>query len=362
METIQELENIVIVSNETDFIANCSEKISANFIVLCEDNFESALEKNIYEYEILGMSLLNWVSRACNSQPMRLRAATNDVLSLVKPYATNADYTVVLYANTPLINKQHLNDLLAFVDRRHIHACKLKKGYIFKNEYIRRVDEIYSIDTYDFAGEDFFEVNNLQDLAFAEKVVKERMIAYHNLNGVVFENTASVNLDATAEIGYGSQIAGGVSIINHSVIGSNCSVQAGAFVNGSKIADYAEIGANAIIVNSVVKTGAKIDAGVCIKDSVVGQNVIVEMGAMLSQSAIKDNCVVSEKSYVKSSSIKENTFVGDMATLVNARVAENVKIENCVLVVGENQPVIVESGALLQTRTEIVETQNKAGE
>jgi 6-phosphofructokinase 1 len=46
------------------------------------------------------------------------------------------EYTVVLYANTPLVSKTHLKDLLEYVSIKRLNVCKLKKGFILKNDYI----------------------------------------------------------------------------------------------------------------------------------------------------------------------------------------------------------------------------------
>ena len=50
METIQIETNVVVVNNEPDFVADTHENVSANFVILCEDNMTS-LPKNIYEYK-----------------------------------------------------------------------------------------------------------------------------------------------------------------------------------------------------------------------------------------------------------------------------------------------------------------------
>ena len=343
METIQIETNVVVVNNEPDFVADTHENVSANFVILCEDNMTS-LPKNIYENKAHGVSLLNWVARACLNQPMVLRMATDDIVTLIKPYAKGADYTVVLFANTPLVNKQHLMDLIAFVDRRHIHACKLKCGYIFKTEYLQRIDEIYSIDTYDFEGDDFFEVNTLNDLAYAQEVLGKRILAFHRNNGVLFESEASVFVDAGANLGYGTTVKSGVSVLGKTSVGTDCKLGANVVIEGSKVADSVQIEHGAIVENSVVKVGAKIGAGAVIKNSVIGQNVIVELGVTLSDSAVKNNSVVGEKCYIKNSEVKENTFIGDAVTLVSARIAENVKIGSGAVVVGDEDPAIVTAG------------------
>ena len=174
----EELGNYIVVDEEPEFVAETEEEISATYFILCENSGQENLVKRIYEYEICGMSSLNWVARACDGQPVVLRANDdNNIIKMIRPYVKNTEYSVVLFANTPLLNKQHLKDMLGFVNRKHMNACKLKKGYIFRNDYILNNDEIYSVDTYEFSTDDFFEVNTLEDLSVAQESLSKKVLS-----------------------------------------------------------------------------------------------------------------------------------------------------------------------------------------
>ena len=212
MEMVETETNIVVLNEQPEFSASSEEEVSANYFILCEENAETALSKNVYDFKIAGMSILNWVVRACETQPVILKVSEgDDVLSAIKPHIGGAEYSVVLYANTPLVNKGHLKDLLCYVSRKRMNACKLKKGYVFKNEYISHVDEIYSIDTHDFASNDFYEVKNYDDLSYVQDILSKKVINYHKKNGVYFDNPNFVTIDATTDIGYASTIASGLT-------------------------------------------------------------------------------------------------------------------------------------------------------
>ena len=181
---------MVVLTEQPEFSVCGNDDVSASYFILCEEDVDSILSKEVQNYKIAGMSVLNWVVRVCESQPTILNIKTGDnVLDVIKPYINDAEYSVVLYANTPLLNKGHIKDLLGFVARKHMNVCKLKRGYVFKNEYISEVREIYSIDTYDFASNDFFEIKNYDDLDYAREVLQKKVIDYHKKNGVYFENT-----------------------------------------------------------------------------------------------------------------------------------------------------------------------------
>lgn len=339
MEVIEEeLENYIVIDEEPEFVAEAEENISATYFILCENSQNQNLVKNIYEYEICGMSALNWVARACETQPIVLRANENeDVIKLIRPYAKGAEYSVVLYANTPLVNKQHLKDLLAFVNRKHMNACKLKKGFIFRNDYIMNNDEVYSVDTYEFSTDDFFEIDSLEDLAFAQTYLTKKVLSYHMQHGVYFESPDVVSVDASSEIGYASRLGSNASVVKNSTVGINAEIKEDAVIKGSRVGDDVMIGEGAIIVGSVVKDGAKIDSRAFIKNSVIGENVVIGSGVNVIDSGVKSN-----------------TFIDDGSNLSNARVAENVKIGKFCKLIGEISPAVVASGAILDSNVEVL--------
>lgn len=332
MEVIEKVKtNCIMVDSQPEFVSGAEESVSANFFVLCEDVLAENLQKNIYEYEICGESLIDWVQRACITRPMVLRCTDEDeIISLIRPYISNAEYSVVLFANTPLVNKQHLIDLLSFVKVKHMSACKLKKGYIFRNEYIQTVNEIFSVDEYDFSSGDFYEVTDLKSLDVAREVLLCRLVDFYNQKGIVFENSNNISIDANSEIGYFSKIGNNVSIINKSKVGTNCEILTNSTISNSKIDDDIIIGAGAIIENSVIKQGAQIGFGSVIKNSVIGENVSVGSSSKILKSKIEDEAVVE-----------------DFVTTVRVQVGKNAKVcSGARVVAGENAILIEENSTI----------------
>lgn len=336
-EVIEKVEsNVVVVNEQPEFVENFNEKLSVRYFVVCENLAGGELGARPYECKISGLSLASWVARACDSEPVILKVNEGeDVLPLIRPYANTSEYSVVLYASTPFVRKKHIRDLLGFVSRKHLSVCKLKKGYVFKNEYIERVNEIFSIDEYDFASEDFFEVKSLRDLEYAELVLSRRVFDFYRKNQVQFESR-NVTIDATAELGYNTKIAGGATIVDGTIVGADCEVFANASISGSKIGDDVTIGQGAIIQNSVIKDGAKIEAGALICHSVVGERCTVGQGAKIMHSGIKQNVVVE---------------MG--AELVGARIAENAVVKSLAKVVMVEEPTIVLQGATIGSGAEV---------
>lgn len=340
METIEKtLSSVVVLNHEPEFTENDNENFFAKYFILCEENDESEFDGNVYEKDICGMSVLSWVKRACTSAPVILRVKPSvDVLRLVKDYLGDEDFSVVLYANTPLLNKQHLLDLLGFVSRRHMNACKLKKGYVFRNDYIKNVDEIYSIDTYDFASNDFFEINTLSDFEEAKKQLLSKVFDYHKRNGVYFENENTSMVDASIEIGCDSKLASDVTVIENSKLDSGVIVQEKTLIKNSKIGENVCIGEGVVILDSVVKSGAKIQAGAFVKGSVVGEEV-----------------TVGEKSVVIGSAIKEGVCTHECVKLVKANVGRFAEIKAFSNVCGENVPVKIDEHSVISAGSNVFE-------
>ena len=340
MEMIETESNVVVLNEQPEFSAAEQEDVSASYFVLCEDGESSQFGQNVYDFKVAGMSILNWVVRSCDSEPVVLKVSPEDnLIELIRPYLKNTEYSVVLYANTPLLNKGHLKDLLGFVSRKHMNACKLKKGYVFKNDYIMCVDDLYSIDTYDFASNDFFEVKNYGDLSLVQDILEKKVLSYHKKNGVYFENESQVAVDATAEIGYASVVSAGARILNHSSINNNARIGANSVVSNSKLGEDVVVGLGCVIEGCVVKEGVVIGDGAVLKNSVIGNNVVVGAGSVVLDSGIKDE-----------------SEIGELARLSNVRFGENVHIGKACEVIGGDNPTIVMQNTLIGSNVKIVDS------
>lgn len=340
MEMIETESNVVVLNEQPEFSAAEQENVSASYFVLCEENDNSLFGQNVYEYQVAGMSLLNWVTRACDSAPVILKVSPEDsVLEVIKPYLNGSEYSVVLYASTPLLNKGHLKDLLGFVSRKHMNACRLKKGYVLKNDYIVGVDDLYSIDTYDFASNDFFEVKNHGDLSLVQEILEKKVLSYHKKNGVYFENESQVAIDATTEIGYASVVSAGARVLNHSSVATNVKIGANAVVSNSKLGEDVVVGLGSVVEGCVVKNGVVIGDGVVLKNSVIGNNVVIGTGAMIVDSGIKDEACL-----------------GDMVRLSNARLGENVHVGKLTQILGNDEPSIIAKNSLVGSNAQIVDS------
>ena len=85
MEMIETETKVVVLNEQPEFSACGEEDVSASYFILCEDDKQTSLSKNVYDFKIAGMSILNWVVRVCDNQPTILKVLENDnVLDVIK--------------------------------------------------------------------------------------------------------------------------------------------------------------------------------------------------------------------------------------------------------------------------------------
>ena len=328
----------VIVNNDPDFTENVSSDISANYVILCVENSNSDV-RPMYETPICGLSLAEWVAMACEKKPVYITIGENEnFVHLIKPYITpDTEYTVVLYANTPLVSKTHLKDLLEYVSIKRLNVCKLKKGFILKNDYIIDVDGIYSNLVYDLASNDFFEVNTLLDLDKIKGTLENRMYNFHKKNGVFIANQDRTVIDANVKIGANSKISSGVSLLNSSILAKNVTVLDNAVIINSRIDDGAYIGSGAIIENSIIKSGSVIGNKSMVSGSVIGANVKIGLDAKIVSTAVKDG-----------------SFVDNFACLENVSVSEDSKVGKACVIIGDGLTIVLDANSETEAGSKIV--------
>lgn len=314
---MEEYKVVRILNEEPEFMEGAIQNARVDYFILCEEG-NCLFGSNVYDLQVAGMSLLNWVVRACAKQPKIIKVQTDfDVLDVIKPYIDHdSEYSVVLFANTPLVNKNHISDLLDFVQKKQMSVCKLKRGFIFRNDYISEADEFYSVDEYDFSSNDFLIVNDFDTFEETKQVLTKKVLDFNKRNGVYFENEQMVNIDAGCGIGKLSKIASNCSVINKSVLGDNCVINKNSIISGSKLGKNVKVGTNVTIVNSIVKDNSKIGDGAYISNSVVGANVQVEFNTNIITSSVRDNVLVKQNCQLDEARIGEGTVIGKHSKII----------------------------------------------
>ncbi len=191
-----------------------------------------------YELTMCGKKMWEWVALAADGYEVKTTACTceSDILSLIKPLLGEHKTTVVLYCDTPLLQKSTLREIVSFFNAKCMNAMKLTRGYVFDTEYIKNATNIVSTQTQYFNEEDFITVYDLKQLNFVNDILRMRILDFHLHNGVFIESN-NVFIDADVVIESGVKIFGNNIIKGKSFIGKNCVLEGGNYIENSIISD-----------------------------------------------------------------------------------------------------------------------------
>lgn len=321
----------VIVNSDPDFVENDSGDVSASYVILCEQNYDNE-NSRMFEQKIAGISLAEWVSMACEKKPTFITINKNEkFMNIIRPCLSDKDYLVILYADTPLVSKTHLKDLLCYVDRKRLNVCKLKRGFILKNSYAKQVDEIYFGLMYDLATNDFFQVKSFADIDKVKGTLENRMFNFHKKNGVFFENQNTTNVDANVKIGKGSFISAGCSILAGSVIGENVFVGSNTMISNSNIWVGSKIGSKCIVENSIIKENSKLGMDSLVYYSVLSQESEIGISSRLIKSAVGENSKIENFCSLQNANILNRAKIGTFSAIIGEDVTINIDEEAVIL-------------------------------
>ena len=191
-------------------------------------------------------------------------------------------------------------------------------------------------------------INDLQELAGVEKIVRRRANELHMKSGVTIQDPDSTYIDVGVEIGCDTQIGAGSHIGAGSKIGCNVIVGSNTKITRSQILDDATVdgarvvdstigekcyvGSNSLVrASSELKTEAKIGNLVEIKNSVIGS------GSQISHFSYVGDATVGEKVNIGAGTVtcnydgieKHRTVIGDGVFIgSNTMLIAPIKIGN----------------------------------
>ena len=310
------------------------EELSVACFVLLTNNsaFNLPEGENSYSVDLLGRPMFEFVTRVCPTRPVTIECREEDnPLDVIKPYLRDKELTLVLYGDTPLLTKGNINNILNFVLSHELNVCKLSRGYVFKTDYIKRVDEIFAPQTYFFAEEEFNHPTNLKELASISKTLERKIIDYHLEQGVRFVDTGSVYIEGDVSINSGAIIGPMVSLCGETKIGQNVKIGAFSKINSSVIGNNSVVGSSCI-TESVVQDNCIIGEGVCINShSFIGDGTKIDNGAKISETSVSQNVSIGEDSTLKFARIYKDANILPKAVLIGdntqfARVLKNATV------------------------------------
>lgn len=285
-------------------------------------------------------------------------------------YAFDCEYTIVLCADTPLIEEHVIEKMCSLISEESLDGVaatfkeenpfgygrivRSDKGfriveqkdasediqkidevnsgiYILKTSYIK--EHLYSIDSENNSGEfyltDLFKegkavkpllfddksfflgVNDLTQLAKAEELYKERINKRLMLEkGVIVRAASSVNIETT-EIGNGTIINALVSIDADCKIGKNVVIEQGAIIKNSIIEDGVHVKAYSYITDAQIRNSAAVGPFAHLRPGAdIGAESKIGNFVEIKKSKLEKGVKVSHLSYVGDAEIGEEVNIG----------------------------------------------------
>jgi len=279
------------------------------------------------ELEICGRSMLDWSVLAIGKLPYETVAVkkTDDIMTVVRGRGDKFKYTVVLYADTPLITEQTLEQAVAFVRSYNHHVGRMPRGWVFENEYIKSAETISPEDIPNLSLEDFIIAYNYGQLASIETIARRRINLKAISDGVRIMDLNTAYIDAPVVIERGVSIEPNVMIKGTSVIKSGVRILSGSRIMSSEVGEGTTVGPYAYLrEGNKVGKGCRIGNFVELKNSCIGDKTKVSHLTYVGDAVIGDKCNIgcgvvfcNYNGKVKSKTVVgNNVFVGSNCNLV----------------------------------------------
>lgn len=222
------------------------------------------------DFDLCGKKMFEWVSLATSGCQQKIVGEISDenLLEDVSKYADGYNFVAVFFSDTPLLKKETFLQIMDYFSKNRMNVMKLKRGYIFKAEYLKTAKIMMSGMVEDFGEEDFVVLDSAEKISFAFNILNKRILGYHKSNGVVLLGENTIFVDADVEI------------------------ESGAIV----------------YPNNTLKG-----------QSYIGKNVILESGNYIIDTIVCDNAFVCQ-SYLENSKVEQNKIVGPFEKLINQKI------------------------------------------
>ena len=288
--------------------------------------------------DLLGKPVFEWVTKICPSLPVTLECfPESKTLSVIKPYLKNREYTLVLFGDTPLLSKQTVLRAIKHLEDDGLNVCALPRGYVFRTEYIRRVDDVYAPQVYGENNEEYLCVDSNQNFMTIKEILRDKIFNFHEDNGVEFIDRKSTYVDSDVRIGGGVIVEPNTLISGKTEIYENAKIGFGSVIKSSKIGAGSEI-CGSEVISSVIKENVKIKGGAHITEKTfVGANSIVSENVVLVSASIANNVNIGANSYLVNAKVYNDASVGANSTLVGTgdnpvRIKEGEKLSLCSII------------------------------
>jgi|GEM_PF-2690768 len=294
-----------------------------------------------YLKDLLGKPVFEWVTRVCPTIPVSLEIMRGDsVLTTIKPYLKDREFTLVLFGSTPMLSKTNVAKIISYMRESDFNVLALPKGYVFRTDYIKRVDDVYATQTYPYFSEEFFEVDSVAAFNEVFSTLKEKILDFHQTNGVEFIDRSQVYIESEVRIGAGVVVYPFVTLAGQTQVYNNVIIGAGSKIENSKIGDCCQI-SGASVYSSTVKDNSIISDGVVIeKGSFIGAGAFIAPNAVITNSSVAPKGQIGESALINCAKIYSGALISPHCIITGSeanpvKIAEN-KVVNSFEIIKNN--------------------------
>lgn len=164
---------------------------------------------------------------------------------------------------------------------------------------------------------EIYGVNSREQLAFCEKIMRNRINSFHMKNGVTIINPENTYIGDEVQIGRDSIIYPGTILKGKTVIGDECIIGENTRIEDSRIGNRVEI-YSSTIEKSTVGDGCHIGPYAHIRpNSHIGKNIKIGNFVEVKNSNIGDNSKAAHLAYIGDADVGENVNIGCGVVFVN---------------------------------------------
>ena len=210
-----------------------------------------------FDTSICGRPCIDWVVMAGGNCEKQIIEDNENIIDSLKAIQTNKPYMAVFYSDTPLLNKTTYFKIMDYFTRNRLNAMTLLRGYVFKTEFLKSVDSFLLGCLEKFDEQAFTKVVDGESYKFANNILQNKILDYHERNGVTIFDRNSTIIDADVEIGVGVVIKANNILKGNSIILKDTLLEEGNLIANSIVGE----GCNLVacrVVDSKISNNKKI--------------------------------------------------------------------------------------------------------
>lgn len=225
------------------------------FVVVRAQN--TKLSNDLPSLKLCGKKMIEWVRLAGSDCQQVIIDDCEDLMERIRQIETDKKYIAVFYSDTPLFNKGSYYRIMDYFSSKNINFLQLSRGFIAKTEFVKSRPIFMQGVTGDIEKEYLMRAENAKVVSFMQNLINNKILSFHENNGVIIFGKNTVFIDADVEIESGvliepnniiqgeSVIAGGTilrsgNIIKNSIISNNCMIES-SYIEKSKISQGSRI-------------------------------------------------------------------------------------------------------------------------